>query len=82
MCLALPARVLSIEDDHAVVELDGRIRKASLLRRPDVAVGDWALVAAGTVLRRLEPDEAADLGRLLRGALAEPTRTPLRGGSR
>jgi hydrogenase expression/formation protein HypC len=82
MCIALPARVLAIEADHAVVDLDGRIRRASMVRMPDVAVGDWALVAAGTVLRRLEPEEAADLGRLLRGAMTEPTRAPLRGGFR
>jgi hydrogenase assembly chaperone HypC/HupF len=82
MCIAMPARVLSIEADHAVVDLDGRARNASLLRMPDVAVGDWALVAAGTVLRRLEPDEAAELARLLRGAMPEPTSAPLRGGSR
>jgi hydrogenase assembly chaperone HypC/HupF len=82
MCIAMPARVLAIEADHAVVEIDGRVRRASMLRLPDVAVGDWALVAAGTVLRRLEPSEAAELGRLLRGAMTERTRAPLRGGSR
>ena len=36
MCIALPARVLSIEADHAVVDLDGRVRRASLLRMPDI----------------------------------------------
>jgi hydrogenase maturation factor len=49
---------------------------------PDVSVGDWALVAAGTVLRRLEPDEATELRDLLRTAIRETTDQPVRGGSR
>jgi hydrogenase assembly chaperone HypC/HupF len=82
MCLAQPGRILAIEADHAVVDLDGRVRRASLLRMPDVSVGDWALVAAGTVLRRLDPDEAGEIRELLRVALPEPTDTAFSGGSR
>lgn len=68
MCIASPARIVAIEEGSAVVELDGRRRRASLLRAPAVAVGDWALVAAGSVLRRLSPEEAAELADLLRPA--------------
>jgi len=82
MCIAMPGRVLAIEADHAIVDLDGRVRRASLMRLPDVAVGDWALVAAGTVLRRLEPDEATELRDLLRTAIPDSTDQPVRGGSR
>ena len=82
MCIAMPGRVIAIEADQAIVDLDGRVRRASLLRMPDVAVGDWALVAAGTVLRRLAPDEAVELRELLRNAIPEPTDQPVRGGSR
>ncbi|SRR5690349_3526083 len=72
MCLAQPARILAIEDGQAIVELDGRRRRASMLRASAVEVGDWALVAAGSVLRRMEPEEAADLAELLRPALLRP----------
>jgi hydrogenase expression/formation protein HypC len=82
MCIALPGRVLAIEADQAIVDLDGRIRRASLMRMPDVSVGDWALVAAGAVLRRLEPGEAAELRDLLRDVIPEPTNQAVRGGSR
>jgi len=78
----MPGRVLAIEADHAIVDLDGRVRRASLLRMPDVSAGDWALVAAGTVLRRLEPDEAAELRDLLRNAIPASIDRPVRGGSR
>jgi hydrogenase expression/formation protein HypC len=69
MCLAAPAQILSLEGADAVVDLDGRRRRASLLRGPEVAVGDWVLVAAGTVLRRIDPDEAIELDRTLRAAI-------------
>jgi len=82
MCIAMAGRVLAIEADHAIVDLDGRVRRASLVRMPDVSVGDWALVAAGTVLRRLEADEAAELRDLLRNAIPAVTDQPVRGGSR
>jgi hydrogenase assembly chaperone HypC/HupF len=82
MCLSAAGRILAIEADQAVVELDGRVRRASLLRMPEISVGDWALVAAGTVVRRLDADEAADIRRLLRSATPEPAGAALPGGPR
>ena len=68
MCIAQPALVLAIDGGDAVIDVDGRQRRASLLRGPEIAVGDWALVAAGTVLRRLDAPEAAELAELLKAA--------------
>ena len=73
MCIAQPALVIAIDGGDAVVDLDGRRRRASLLRGPEIGIGDWALIAAGTVLRRLDAAEAAELSDLLRSAL--PTTT-------
>lgn len=58
MCLTLPGRVTELSEGVAVVELDGRLRKASTLLHPQVAVGDWVIVAAGTIIERLDPAEA------------------------
>jgi hydrogenase expression/formation protein HypC len=69
MCLVLPGRVLAIDGATAAVAFEGRVRRASLLLEPDVTVGDWVLVAAGTVLRRLEPDEALELADTIRAAV-------------
>jgi hydrogenase assembly chaperone HypC/HupF len=65
MCIASPARVLAVDATGATVEIDGRIRRASVVLLPEVVAGDEVLVAAGTVIRRLEPAEAADLTALL-----------------
>ncbi len=61
MCVAVPGRVLEIADEMAVVEFDRRRQRASLLLVPNAAVGDWVIVAAGTVLEVLDPDEAAEI---------------------
>lgn len=69
MCISFPGRVLAVEDDDAIVEIDGRRRRASLRMRADVAVGDWVLVGAGSVLRRLDAREAAEISLLLKPAM-------------
>lgn len=61
MCITAPARVVTVDGDVATVELDGRRRVASLAVLPDVVAGDWVIVGAGTVIRRLEPADAQDL---------------------
>ena len=70
MCIAFPGRVLALDAADAVVDVDGRRRRASLRMRADVAVGDWVLVGAGSVLRRLEADEAAQISATLKAAIA------------
>lgn len=65
MCIVSPGRVLAVDREGVTVDLDGRTRRASTLLLPEVVAGDQVLVAAGTVIRRLEPAEAADLIALL-----------------
>jgi hydrogenase expression/formation protein HypC len=70
MCIAFPGLVVEVDAFGAVVETDGRRRRASTLFLPDIAVGDWVAVAAGTIVERLEPDQAAEIQELLRVAIA------------
>jgi hydrogenase assembly chaperone HypC/HupF len=65
MCIGYPGRVIVIDASGAVVATEGRNRRASTLLLPDVAVGDWVTVAAGTIVDRLDPDEAVEIRRLL-----------------
>jgi len=65
MCIAYPGQVLEITDGMALVETDQRQRRASLLLVPETAVGDWVVVSAGTVLRVLDPEEAAEIRTML-----------------
>lgn len=63
MCLMAPARVTSVEGDECEVRTGDRVDRVSFLMTPEVEVGDWVLVNGGTVARRLEPDQAAEMSK-------------------
>ncbi len=59
MCLALPARVLSIAAAHAAVVDMGGIRKAiSIELVPEAKVGDYVIVHVGHAIGMLDEAEA------------------------
>jgi hydrogenase expression/formation protein HypC len=81
MCIGFPGRVVAIDPVSALVETEGRRRSASLLLVPDVAVGDWVIVGAGTILERLDPTEAARIQGELGTAITQlEARTRTEGG--
>ena len=61
MCLEFPGCVIALDGDVVTVQTAGRDRRALALLFPELALGDWVLVAAGTVVSRLDADEAAQL---------------------
>jgi hydrogenase assembly chaperone HypC/HupF len=71
MCLTAPARVLAVDADGAIVLLGGHERRASTLVVPEVTVGDWVIVAAGTILERIVQPEAAELAAAVTEAYRE-----------
>lgn len=67
MCLAIPAEIVSIEDETATVRIGDALRKTSLMLLPDKPqLGDYVIVHAGFALHTVDPDEAAESLRLLR----------------
>lgn len=70
MCISFPGRVVGLDVADAIVDVDGRHRRASLRMGGGVQVGDWVLVGAGSVLRRLDAREAAEIGATLKAAMA------------
>jgi hydrogenase expression/formation protein HypC len=76
MCIAYPARVIGFDRADAIVDMGGRRRRASMLMRPDVAIGDWVLVGAGSVLRTIDASEAAELAHVLDAAIASTDARP------
>lgn len=61
MCLDFPGRVVARTGDSVTVESDGRRRKASTLLYPDLVVGDWVYIAAGTVVEVLDDTSAKQI---------------------
>lgn len=74
MCLAIPARVVEINDnDVAIVELGGVKKDISLALVEGVVVGDYVIVHVGFALTRLDPEEAArTLALMAEAGLMEP----------
>ena len=60
MCLAIPAKVISIDasGEQANVSVGGIGKKVSLALVEDVQVGDYVLVHVGFALNKLSEDEA------------------------
>ena len=73
MCLAIPCKVISIEDDVAGIEISGVRRKASLLLLPDVHIGDYVIVHAGYAIHKIEEADALDSLKALVEVLASDT---------
>jgi len=58
MCLAIPVRVDSIEENTALIEFGGVRRPVDLRLLENVQVGDYVLVHAGFAIQRLDEEEA------------------------
>jgi len=63
MCLAIPGRIVSIEDEDPVVrrgrvEFGGIIREIALACVPEATVGDYVLVHAGFALNVVDEEQA------------------------
>ncbi len=62
MCLAIPVKLVSVEDESTGwVEVGGIKRKVSLLLLPDAKVGDYVLIHAGFAISKVEEKEAKEL---------------------
>jgi hydrogenase maturation factor len=65
MCLTFPGEVIAIDGADAIVRTDGRLRRATTLALPDAAIGDRVIVAAGSIVSRLDPTEAEEIERFV-----------------
>lgn len=57
MCLAIPSRVVSIENLFAMIDVFGARKKVSLMLMPEeTRVGDYVLVHAGFAIQKVDRD--------------------------
>lgn len=67
MCLAVPSRIVSINNLIATVDVYGARKEISLLLLPEEArIGDYVLVHAGFAIQKVDEDAAQDALNLLR----------------
>jgi len=58
MCLAVPMKIIRINGDMGVVEVDGIRREVGLMLLEDSRINDWVIVHAGFAIARLSAKEA------------------------
>lgn len=67
MCLAIPARIVEIEDNRmASIDIMGVTRKVSLDLVPEAVVGDHVLVHAGFALQVVDEEYANETLELIK----------------
>ena len=66
MCLAVPAKVKSIDKNTAIVDFGGATRKVSLGILNGVKKGDYVLIHAGFAIGAVEKSEAEDTLKVLK----------------
>jgi hydrogenase expression/formation protein HypC len=69
MCLAIPSRIVEIENDIATIDVEGVRRKTSLALLENPKVGDYVIVHAGFAIHTIDEEEARETLRILREAL-------------
>ncbi len=72
MCLAVPSKIISIDDTTAIVDVYGAQRAISLLLMPeDAKIGDFVLVHAGFAIQKVDEEAAEEALRYIRQILDE-----------
>lgn len=73
MCLAIPSRVLEIDDLMAVVDTAGEQRQVSLLlMHEEVSVGDYVLIQQGSfAFERVDAERARETLALMEEVFAQ-----------
>jgi hydrogenase expression/formation protein HypC len=70
MCLAIPSKITKIENNMAVIDVDGVRRECSLLLVEDAQVGDYVIVHAGFAISKIDETAALETLALLKEAAA------------
>lgn len=67
MCLAIPSKIVSIDDAMATVDVFGARKEISLLLLSEPAeIGEYVLVHAGFAIQKMDYDAAQESLRLIR----------------
>jgi hydrogenase expression/formation protein HypC len=73
MCLAVPAEIISIEDQVAtcrVGEGETTVTASLMVLDEDIKPGDFLIIHAGFAIRKLDPVEAQETLKILRDVMA------------
>lgn len=68
MCLAVPSKIVALQGDYAMVDLDGVRKQVSMQLIDKVCIGDYVIVHSGFAIQKIDADQANEALVLLRQA--------------
>lgn len=66
MCLAIPAKVIAMDNGMATIDMEGTQREVSTLLIEDLSLGDYVIVHAGFAIHKIDETEAQESLKVLR----------------
>jgi hydrogenase expression/formation protein HypC len=69
MCLAVPAKVIEITGDTAMIDVEGVRLQTSIMLLEEVSAGDYVIVHAGFAIQKLDETSALETIGLMKEAL-------------
>jgi len=70
MCLAIPSKIVKIENTLATIDVEGVRRDVSILLLEDARIGDYVIVHAGFAIHKIDEAAARESLQLLREAVS------------
>ena len=67
MCLAIPAKIVSINGEEAIAEIQGVCRKTIVSLINDPRVGDYVLIHAGFAIRKWSEEDVREFNEIMEG---------------
>lgn len=67
MCLGIPTKIVAIEGERAIGEVNGVEREISIVMTPEVKVGDYVIVHAGFAIQVLDRTAAQETLQIFEG---------------
>jgi len=68
MCLAVPARIVELQENTATISVDGILRDVDVSLIEEPRLGDYVLIHAGFAIHRWDQTEVEEL-RAIRSAM-------------
>jgi hydrogenase expression/formation protein HypC len=72
MCLAIPSKIIEIDNFRAMVDVYGARREINLMLMPEeVGIGDYVLVHAGFAIQKVEHESAHEALKVISAILED-----------
>ena len=65
MCLTIPAKIISLEKDKAIVDFVGKKQRVDI-QLIKVKVGDYVIVSNGFAIKKVELKEAQEILKIIK----------------